>query len=149
MKERIPALPYMGSRSERWVARKLQRKGYQLCRGGWPDFLAYNPRTGSVCAVEVKTPNGTLSPCQDVVHRWLRRAGLHVVVMRPALRPYNTWGIGLDTWQKDLIRQAAEIKGLWKNAKRPGWGALLMAVGGTDGAKRIIRKAKAEKEKVA
>lgn len=47
------------------VAERLIADGYEVVRRGWPDFLAYNPDTGSVRFVEVKSyPDAGMSPAQ-------------------------------------------------------------------------------------
>ena len=33
---------------------KLNRKGFEVYKKGWPDFLAYNPNTKKIIFVEVK-----------------------------------------------------------------------------------------------
>lgn len=49
---------------------------------GFPDLLAIDPKDGVFVGIEVKTPVGTVSPVQEVVHNIIRNANGVVLVAR-------------------------------------------------------------------
>lgn len=67
-------------------------------RSGFPDRLVILP-PGQLTFVEMKTPEGALSPIQKVIHRRLRAMGVEVAVLhdRDAVdRWLNSVRLGLD-----------------------------------------------------
>jgi Holliday junction resolvase len=69
--------------SERKVVESLNEKGYEIYRGGWPDFLAVNPKTRKAFFVEAKSNSDTLKVNQVHTHNLLLDFfHLHVTVVR-------------------------------------------------------------------
>lgn len=76
---KIRILPRLKS-SERVVYNSLLQNGYDVLRGGWPDFLAVKGR--EIIMVEVKSKNDRLSGTQRIMHETLRKLGARVDVVR-------------------------------------------------------------------
>ena len=55
-------------------------KGYEVFRGGWPDFLLWNAKEGRAVFLEVKAKNDKLSRGQVRMHAMLKKLGLNVQV---------------------------------------------------------------------
>lgn len=73
-------------------------------RSGFPDRLVILP-PGQLTFVEMKTPEGGLSPMQRVIHSRLKRLGVHVVVLndRDAIdRWLNSVRLGLDNQSRTM-----------------------------------------------
>lgn len=69
--------------SEKKALEALIKKGYEVYRNGWPDFLAVNPRTRKAFFVEVKSNGDVLSKKQIYLHNLLLDYfHLHVTVLR-------------------------------------------------------------------
>lgn len=68
------------NKNERRIHDELQREGYEVFRGGWPDLLTI--KDGVVRLIELKTPSDKLSQRQVKLHGALKRGlGLTVEVM--------------------------------------------------------------------
>lgn len=69
--------------SEKRIIEFLNEKGYQIYRGGWPDFLAVNPTTRNAFFVEAKSNGDKLRTTQIHMHNLLLDFfHLHVTVVR-------------------------------------------------------------------
>lgn len=69
--------------SEKKVIEALNEKGYDVYRGGWPDFLAINSTTRNAFFVEAKSNGDTLRTTQVHMHNLLLDFfHLHVTVVR-------------------------------------------------------------------
>ena len=62
-----------------WLVTKLQ----SASTNGWPDLIAI--KGGKVVFIEVKRPEGNLSPVQVIRHKMLKAKGAEVYVMYNAL----------------------------------------------------------------
>ncbi len=60
----------------------LEQLGFEVQRGGWPDFLVRDKKTGYIFGLEIKRPGDELSTSQVRAKRMLRRIGLEVFVFR-------------------------------------------------------------------
>lgn len=55
---------------ERYVYGQLLRNGYQIYRGGWPDFMVV--KEGKVRFIEVKATHDSVSKAQKRMHKAFR-----------------------------------------------------------------------------
>ncbi len=98
------------------LARALKAKGLRVTKRGWPDFFVLDPKTGGVCAVEVKHgPDEPVSEHQRFVlsalaalgvptYVWTPGRGLRKVKARPGIIPGDL-ETGCQEWDDDHKRK--------------------------------------------
>jgi hypothetical protein len=93
------------TRSEHEVFMSYKKLGYNVLRGGYPDFLCHHP-DGRHAFVEVKSGYDVLSERQSLMHDTLRRLGLRVFVEYVDVTEkyyYRNASGEMVEWQKDVI----------------------------------------------
>jgi hypothetical protein len=99
--------------SERVVYDDLVTREFEVCRGGWPDFLCISPDGGHIFAIEVKSGSDTLSRAQTYMTWWLQEAGittLLVYVHDGQIIPFDrpAWYEGMREMRPNLTRAEAQ-----------------------------------------
>lgn len=94
----LPRVSLNNAESE--IADLMEKRGWKLHRGGWPDFLC--EKDGAVMALEVKASSDTLSRRQKRIFKVLESIGIEVCVIEPDwLKPLN--------W-KDFLKYRRKLK---------------------------------------
>lgn len=67
-------------RHQNRIRKSLERDGWEILRGGWPDFICL--KEGKLRFIEAKNPHGKLTRLQKKVHEILTSFGMDIEVVR-------------------------------------------------------------------
>jgi hypothetical protein len=77
--------PATNNKREQYVKKIAESRGFEILRGGWPDFLFYKEKENRAVFVEVKDarsgPGRELRPGQQRMLQVLKKLGLNVQVV--------------------------------------------------------------------
>jgi len=99
------------NKNEQRIYDALRKDGYEVFRGGWPDFLTI--KDGVVRLIELKTPFDKISARQAKMHEALKRGlGLDVEIMRIETVDKINWDIALVKKLRKCLHKTIVQKGL-------------------------------------
>jgi VRR-NUC domain len=87
-----------GPRREQAAKNALEKRGWTVLKGGWPDFICTRVVNGKIemCMVEVKAEDSELSDRQVQMHRILRDLGIPVHILTVYVDSYGAWERSLE-----------------------------------------------------